>query len=81
MVPSRYGHGVRNAGEHLAPDQYVASSRLRKWCEQNKNQHYIPEWLLNALSTMEHGKIEIGAEILLRISREFGKTIEWLLAG
>jgi hypothetical protein len=33
------------------------------------------------LSTMEHGKVEIGVEILLRISREFGKSIEWLLAG
>ena len=33
---------------HLTPDQYVASSRLRKWCEENKNQHYIPEWLLKA---------------------------------
>jgi hypothetical protein len=27
---------------------------------------------------MEHGKVEIGAEILLRISREFGKRIGWL---
>jgi hypothetical protein len=31
----------------LRPDQYVASPRLRKWCEENKNQCYIPEWLLN----------------------------------
>jgi transcriptional regulator with XRE-family HTH domain len=35
----------------------------------------------NSLSTMEHIKVEIGAEILLRISREFGKSIEWLLTG
>jgi len=35
----------------------------------------------NSLSTMEHGKVEIGAEILLRIGREFGKSIEWLLTG
>ncbi len=35
----------------------------------------------NYLSTMEHGKAQIGAEILLRISREFGKSIEWLLTG
>jgi transcriptional regulator with XRE-family HTH domain len=35
----------------------------------------------NYLSVMEHGKVEIGAEILLRISQEFGKTIEWLLIG
>jgi len=30
---------------------------------------------------MEHGRFEIGAEILLNISREFGKSIEWLLTG
>jgi len=35
----------------------------------------------NHLSTMERGKVEIGAEILLRVSVEFGKTIEWLLTG
>jgi transcriptional regulator with XRE-family HTH domain len=35
----------------------------------------------NYLSYMERGKVEIGAEILLRIGREFGKTIEWLLTG
>ena len=33
------------------------------------------------LSMMEHGEVEIGAEILLRISREFGKSMEWLLTG
>ncbi len=27
------------------------------------------------------GKVEVGAEILLRIAREFGKPIEWLLTG
>jgi hypothetical protein len=30
---------------------------------------------------MEHGKVEIGAEILVPIGREFGKSIEWLLTG
>jgi transcriptional regulator with XRE-family HTH domain len=35
----------------------------------------------NYLSTMKHGKVEIGAEILLRISREFAKSVEWLLTG
>ncbi len=35
----------------------------------------------NYLSTMEHGKVQIGAEILLRVSREFGKSLEWLLTG
>jgi len=27
----------------------------------------------NSLSAMEHGKVEVGAEILLKIGREFGK--------
>jgi hypothetical protein len=30
---------------------------------------------------MEHGKVEIGAVILLRICREFGKSLDWLLSG
>jgi hypothetical protein len=30
---------------------------------------------------VEHGKAEIGEVILLRISREFGKSLEWLLTG
>ena len=35
----------------------------------------------NYLSTVEHGKVEVGAEILLRIACEFGRTMEWLLTG
>jgi len=30
---------------------------------------------------MERGKVEIGAEILLRICWEFEKSVEWLLTG
>jgi len=33
------------------------------------------------LSNVEHGKVEVGAAILLRIAHEFGKTMEWLLTG
>jgi transcriptional regulator with XRE-family HTH domain len=33
------------------------------------------------LSYIERGEKEIGAEILLRVSREFGRSIEWLLTG
>jgi hypothetical protein len=36
----------------------------REGVNGNRNQR-------NSLSTIEHGKAEIGAEILLRISREF----------
>lgn len=32
-------------------------------------------------SYIERGEKEMGAEILLRISQEFGKSIEWLLTG
>ena len=35
----------------------------------------------NYLSMMERGKVEIGSEILLRMSREFGKSMEWILTG
>ncbi len=33
------------------------------------------------LSHAERGKGEVGAEILLRIAHEFGRTMEWLLTG
>ena len=33
---------------HLTPTEYVASPPLRRWCEENKNQYYVPEWLLKA---------------------------------
>jgi transcriptional regulator with XRE-family HTH domain len=33
------------------------------------------------LSKIEHGRVEVGAEILLRIARQYGRTIEWLLTG
>lgn len=35
----------------------------------------------NYVSDIERGRVEVGAEILLRIAREFGRTIEWLLTG
>ncbi len=33
------------------------------------------------LSRYEKGKSEISAEVLLRLARKCGKTIEWLLTG
>jgi len=33
------------------------------------------------LSDIERGEKEIGAEVLLRIRRETGRSIEWLLTG
>lgn len=33
------------------------------------------------ISAIEHGQGEVGALILLRIARHYGKSIEWLLTG
>ena len=33
------------------------------------------------LSALERGAKEAGAAVLLAISREFGKTVDWLLTG
>jgi transcriptional regulator with XRE-family HTH domain len=33
------------------------------------------------LSRYEKGRSEIGAEVLLRLARRSGKTVEWLLTG
>jgi len=33
------------------------------------------------LSALEHGAKEPGASVLLAISREFGKSVDWLLTG
>jgi len=33
------------------------------------------------LSAVEHGRNEIGAEVLLAISQAFDKSLEWLLMG
>ena len=33
------------------------------------------------LSSIERGKFEVGGEILLRIAREFDRSMEWLLTG
>ena len=30
---------------------------------------------------IERGEVEIGAQVLLRIGREFGESLEWLLTG
>jgi len=30
----------------LTVDTYVFSAELRRWCEENRNRVYIPEWLL-----------------------------------
>ena len=33
------------------------------------------------LSALEHGQREPGSSVLMAISREFGKSVDWLLTG
>jgi transcriptional regulator with XRE-family HTH domain len=33
------------------------------------------------VSSIERGEKEVGIEILLKISREYGRSLEWLLLG
>ncbi len=33
------------------------------------------------LSLLERGEVQAGAEVLVAISREFGKSVDWLLTG
>jgi hypothetical protein len=66
--PSGYSSTRTNATEfemqvrrlRLTKEDYVESTELRTWCERNKNQRYIPEWLLKALRI----------EVSLDLSRE-----------
>ncbi len=32
----------------LTADTYFESLELRRWCQDNRNKSYIPEWLLKA---------------------------------
>jgi hypothetical protein len=32
---------------HLMPETYTSSAELRTWCQRNRNNFYIPEWLLD----------------------------------
>jgi hypothetical protein len=65
------GKSSRPASGRCAP--WLVTGREEGF-NRNRNQP-------NYLSTMEPGKVEIGAEALVPISREFGKSIEWLRVG
>ena len=70
--------------KHVSVDWIAVGRRIREMRGFDMTQQDFAKRIgisQNYLSTMEHGKVEIGAEILLRISREFGKSIEWLLMG
>jgi len=44
--PTEFDMQVRRLA--LTRDMLVHSTELRRWCAQNRNRCYIPEWLLDA---------------------------------
>jgi hypothetical protein len=43
-VPTEFEQQVRHL--RLRKETYAASAELRRWCNENRNRFYIPEWLL-----------------------------------
>jgi transcriptional regulator with XRE-family HTH domain len=75
---------LKSRAKYLSVDWATVGRRVREIRGFDMTQEQFAERIgisQNYLSTMERGKVEIGAEILLRISREFTKSIEWLLTG
>ena len=67
-----------------AIDWEAVGRRLRELRGFDENQSEFARRLgisQGQLSRYEQGKTEIGPEVLLRMRREFGKSIEWLLTG
>jgi len=44
VLPTEFERQTRSL--RLTPKKYASSVELRRWCERNKNHHFIPEWLL-----------------------------------
>lgn len=68
----------------VAVDWLAAGRRIRELRGFDMSQKEFARRIgisQNYLSVVERGKVEVGAEILLRIAREFGRTMEWLLTG
>ena len=65
-------------------DRRVVGRRLRALRGFEVNQATLARELgvsQAQLSRYEKGKSEMGAEVVLRISRRFGKSMEWVLTG
>jgi transcriptional regulator with XRE-family HTH domain len=71
-------------GGHDLIEWKTVGRRIRELRGFDTNQHDFAQRIgisQGYLSSMERGEKEIGAEILLRICRECGKSLEWLLTG
>lgn len=79
-MPSR----VKSRSKYVSVDWAAVGRRIREMRGFDMTQEEFADRIgisQNYLSAMERGKVEVGAEILLRISQEFAKSVEWLLTG
>jgi len=70
--------------QSVAVDWTVVGRRIRELRGFDTTQQEFADRIgisQKYVSDMELGKVEIGAEIVLRIAREFDKSMEWLLTG
>jgi transcriptional regulator with XRE-family HTH domain len=75
---------MRTLSKKSAIDWRAVGRRLRELRGFDTNQKDFARELgisQGQLSRYEKGRSEIGAEVLLRISRRYGKSIEWVLTG
>ena len=75
---------MRSRQKHLSVDWVEVGRRIRQLRGLDITQAEFAAIIgvsQSFLSQAERGQTEVGAETLLRISREFEKSIEWLLTG
>ena len=53
-VLTRFEREMRRLG--LNKETCTGSSELRRWCERNRDQCYVPEWLLEAWGILVNAK-------------------------
>jgi transcriptional regulator with XRE-family HTH domain len=75
----------KNTGRKIAPVDWAAvGRRIRQLRGFDTNQEEFAGRIgisQSYLSMAERGKVEIGAEVLLAISQQFKRSLEWLLTG
>ena len=79
-----YAYNLQDKFRMSKIDWQAVGKRVRQLRGFETNQAEFAQELgisQGQLSRYEKGKSEIGAEVLLRISQRFGKSIEWVLTG
>jgi len=75
---------IRTRPENFVVDWQAVGRRIRELRGFDTKQSELAKAIGVAqsfVSSMERGQTEIGAVVLYKIARKYGKTIEWLLIG